>query len=388
MTDLWHEASEDHGAMARQAALSRAEGHLDPLWGFFFQAATRRELDHRLAVAETRLFHIASQSGVEVSELEDLVRRRHALLIEALSEGQDPVAQTVDSTRMQGGGPEQGYGHDEAVSYQYGYSEVPQGAPGGPVPQVVQPVFETPGAVDEATAAKKGGRCSCGKKLRNGKCKGCQKASSRCSCAPSGASDNDNDADDRPGPGGKMAMRRTARPASTQVSTLPAGAGGATVTPDGVSQGGLTTSTNQMPMSMPGAGTQTSQGGYDLTPAQSVTAGRQDAVARQVGLVAASVQASNPQLPMGECRRIARRVVGSYLRHGDLSSSVVSDEPWAGSPGGGQGGGGHGGMSGLEEYSLGKGLLSKLPGAGGGAGAAGEAGGAAGLADVAELAAL
>jgi hypothetical protein len=152
------------------------------------------------------------------------------------------------------------------------------------------------------------------------------------------------------------------------------------------------TAGGQLPGAQQAAGT--SRGGagqagtsYDLTPAQDVTAARRDPVRRQVEAIAASVAASNPQLPASECRRVARRVVGGYLRRADLASSVMSDEPWAdssGSAGSGSGGSGDGGgaiQHGLEW----RGLRSMMPG-GGGAGAA--AGAGEDLAGVAELAAL
>jgi hypothetical protein len=172
-----------------------------------------------------------------------------------------------------------------------------------------------------------------------------------------------------------------------QVAGLPAMSGGA-MTPDGMGLGGSLPGAQQLagaPMAQSG----NTVPGLDLTPAQDVTAARRDPVRRQVEAIAASVAASNPQLPASECRRVARRVVGGYLRQADMASSVMSDEPWAGSPGsagsgsGGSGDGGDGGGGMLQHHLEWQGLKSMMPGGdGGGAGAAGE------LGEAAELAAL
>ena len=369
VSDLWHEASEDHDAISRTAALAEAEGHLEPLWGFFFQAASARELEHRLAVGETRLFHIAGKTGVDIGDIAGIIRRRYALLREALMEGQDPVAPMVSATPSSGGGPAKPDEHSEGPDFSGSYSEVPMGQLSSPDPMVTRPVFDRPQQPTEATAAKK--KCSCGRKLKNGKCPGCKAGSARCDCAPAAATPDDDD------PGQKTGSRRTATPGMPP-SNLPAGVGGnVQSSPDGSGS----YSGSQGPMAMPGPGLQTSQGGYDLTPAQPVTAGRRDPVADHIRLVAASVAASNPGLPDSECRRVARLVVGRYLRRADLDSSVLHDDPGGGGSAGGGGGGGH-----MGEYMMGRQLMKKLPSAGGGG--AGAAGGAAELGEVAELAAL
>lgn len=433
MTDLWYEASADQDAIAREAALATAEGHMITVWPFLFEARSGRELEHRLAFAEHRLEHIAAQAGMEPDELHEMARRRFALLQEArhqrqaLPEGVDPLAWAGHGGV--GGGPEKPDEHDEGPDFSHGYSEIPAGAPGGPVPGVVTPVFGHPQQPGEAVAARKQlpkGMCQCGCKLsKKGKCHGCKDAPGNCSCGPDAAcggmesagktsarrsaAAGDYLAETPPdtgtgrgavdlgvgeeSPSLKEGRRRTAAPGSSggggggagQYSTTPAGVGSGGSSPDGVGGGGLASSTAQMPISNPGAGTQTSSTSYDLTPAQDVTAARRhqarrDPVYAQVQSVAASVAASNPHLPSSECRRIARQVVGGYLlRTGTPGDGAVNDDPGAGGSGDGQGGGG-GGMSGLEEYGLGKGLLSKLPGMGGGGGSA--------LAEGAELAAL
>ena len=99
-------------------------------------------------------------------------------------------------------------------------------------------------------------------------------------------------------------------------------------------------------------------------------------------------------LTESECRRVARRVVGGYLRHtADLASGVMSDQPWAPGPGGGGDGSSgprYGGSGNMVEHGLEwRGLKGMMPGGGAaGAGAGEAAGGAAELGEVAELAAL
>jgi len=163
-----------------------------------------------------------------------------------------------------------------------------------------------------------------------------------------------------------------------------AGVGTTKVNADGTRAGGTLPPRVQAPAApaVSGAG---AGGQYDLTPAQDVTAARRrpDPVRRQVEAIAASVQASNPYLSGSECRRVARRVVGTYLsRQADMAGSVLSDEPWRDAgPQPSGGGGGDGGDGGMLQHGLEwRGLKSMMPG--GGAGAAGE------LGEAAELAAL
>lgn len=382
MTDLWYEASADQDAITREAALAQAEASMLPVWPFLFEAASGRELEHRLAFAGRRLEHIAAQCGMDPGELHDMARRRFALLQEArmrrqaLPEGQDPLGWVPDGSGF-GSGPQKPDQHDEGPDFSGDYAEVPQGAPLGPDPQITAPRFETPGAVSEATAARlPKSQCKCGCKLTGkGKCRGCKDAPGNCSCGPDAAC------------GGMEGAQKTAgllRSAAPQVpgsgtgagaySTAPAGLSQGTSSPDGVTPGGLLTSTSRAPVSAPPSGTQASgtAAGYDLTPAQDVTASRRtaqrDPVYDQVKSVAASVAASNPHLPPSECRRIARRVVGGYLlKQADLTNSVLHDAPWEGN---GQGGGG------------GTHFIPRPGEAGAGAGEA------AGLEEAAELAAL
>jgi hypothetical protein len=369
MSDLWHEASADHDLEAREASLDRADAEMLPVYAFLFQSRSARELEHRLAFAAERIERVAAACGLPAEELEETARRRYALLKEALPEGVDPVAPVLQAGQSFGSGPAEGYEHDEGPDYSHGYAEIPQGAPGGPAPQVVTPQApEIPAPEMGATA----GLCRCGSRLtkKSGRCKSCKDKPGACLC-----------------------MRATADvtsgspPSGAPMSAgLPAGVGGATSTPDGMKPGGLQSGTQA---TSAGTGLQggTGTAGYDTTPDQAVTAARKDPVRRQVEAVAATVQASNPYLAPSECRRVARRVVGSYLRQADMASSVISDEPWApsagtnASPGDSGGDGGHG--MGLGEYGLGKALINKIPGAGGGAAA-----GAGMLGEAAELAVL
>ena len=431
MTDLWTEASLDHDQIAREAALAQVEAHMEPVWPFLFEARSPNELEHRLAFAGHRLEHIAVQCDVDSGSLHQLARHRFALLQEALlqrqalPEGQDPLA-WVPSSPTSGSGAEIPDMHEEGVDYHDSYSEVPVGAPGGPAPNVVTPVFGRPQQPGEATGARRAlpkGMCQCGCKLnKKGKCHGCKDAPGNCSCGPDAscggmdhagrtssrrsAAAGDYLAETPPdtgtgsgavdlgvgdeSPSLKEGSRRLAAAggSSPSMNTLPAGvSGGGGGSPDGMNTGGMLSSTSQSPLATPNSGLQSSSNsaGYDLTPAQEVTGARRDPILAQVTAIAASVRAANPHLPASECRRLARQAVGGYLlRLGDAGAGAVSDTPWADSPGSGSGGGGSGGMSGLEEYGLGKGLMSKLPGGGGGD----AAGGLGDLAEVGELAAL
>ena len=102
---------------------------------FLFQSQTPRELEHRLAFAATRIERVADATGVPAADLEEAARRRYALLKEALPEGVDPVDEIMHPNQGFGSGPAQGYEHDEGPDFSHGYSEVPQGAPGGPDPR-------------------------------------------------------------------------------------------------------------------------------------------------------------------------------------------------------------------------------------------------------------
>jgi hypothetical protein len=181
MSDLWTEATHDYDGMARQAARDGADAELRGMFPFLAGARSKGELEHRLALAGERLTAIATRHGLEVPELEDMARRRWALLVEALNEGVDPLQVVVQDSGASGG-PEKPDEHSGGPDFSHGYSEIPQGAPGGPVPNVVAPVPPQMGPVQEATGARqKCSKCSCGTN-KKGQCKGCKSGS--CSCKP------------------------------------------------------------------------------------------------------------------------------------------------------------------------------------------------------------
>jgi hypothetical protein len=136
MIDLWTEASADHESLARQAALARAEHEFNGVFPFLAAARSQGEYAQRRAMAEERLTSIALRHGIEPAEILALADRRFALMREALAEGENPLGWIPDGGGY-GSGPEEPLEHDEAADFSHGYSEVPQGAPGGPDPRVV-----------------------------------------------------------------------------------------------------------------------------------------------------------------------------------------------------------------------------------------------------------
>lgn len=357
MSDMWVEASADHELEAREASLDRADAEMMPVYAFLFQSRTARELEHRLAFAAERIERVAAACGLPAAELEDTARRRYALLKEALPEGVDPVTPVLQAGQGFGSGAEQPIEHNEGPDFSHSYAEVPLGPLGGPPPNVVTPQEpEIPSPLAGQTASL----CRCGSRLtkKSGKCKACREQPGACQCMRATALTSGSP------PSGPPLSNASGAGAGAQV----AGVGGQAPTPDGMTPAGLQQGTR-------------AAGGADLTPAQDVTAARRDPVARQVEAVATTVQASNPYLQPSECRRVARRVVGSYLRQADMASSVMSDEPWKDSPGAqsqGDGGGHTVPVPGL--YGAGKDLLGKIPGGGGAAAGAGMLGEAAELA--------
>jgi hypothetical protein len=368
MTTLWEEAGYDHDAMERTAALARVDAELQDVMPFLLMARTEQEYLHRRAMAEDRLVTIALRYGADPDEVAEVADRRFGLYHEAqmqrmaLPEGQDPLGWVPDGGGF-GSGPEKPDEHDEGPDFSHGYSEVPQGAPGGPVPQVTVPRQAQPAGVSEATAAT---RCPCGRRLKGGVCKACGSSPGECGCSPK-----------------KSASRRTADYLSEDPPDMGVGRGSVdtTVAPMGASLPSSVSPDDMQPQLPAGVGQVTSSA---------------DPVRRQVISVAASIAAANPGLPDSECQRVARQVVGRYLvtalSPDQLTNSQVSGDP--GPPpessggGGDSGGGGH--SPGLaEHYLMGKGLSTMLPGGGDAAGGAAEGGEAAGgLADLAELAPL
>lgn len=346
---MWTEASLDHEVMAREAALDRATAELhDGVLPFLLAARSDAEYEQRVLLAGDRLTAIAFACGIEPGEIRQVADRYYAIRHEALMEGQDPVLNTVNSTPAgYGQGPEKPVKHDEGPDFSHGYSEVPQGAPGGPDPRVVTPQFPGPG--DQLGSGEQGTE---GAGPKTGRKK--HRKAAR--------------------------LRRQAEAGDYLTQTPPdlgTGMGSTDVGLAGEAQG---------PPSVPaGSAAANMPAGVPFTPPSvgRVTSSL-DPVHSQVLAVTASVRASNPWLDEGECRRIARQAVGRYLRTADTdwSPSIVRDAPPVQT--GGHGGGGGGGNP-LGHMLEGQGLRSMLPGMGGGAAAGGEAGGAM---EVAELAAL
>lgn len=307
MTDLWDAAGEDHEALAKQAAHALADAELEAVLPFLLASRTPEEFRHRSGLAQDSIRSIAARCGLDETELLETAQRRYNLMREALQEGVNVLDETVEETHGQGSGPEKPDEHSQGPDFSHGYSEVPAGPPGGPDPQVTQvrpPLMQAPQAGHEAA--------------------------------------------------------RTASADPQSMMTQPYGGAGAGMSPANMPAGtGQGASATAPPDLTPAPDEATTSGLEDL----NTTTASRDPVRRRVMQVAASIRASNPQLPDTECDRVARVVVGRYIRRADLTDSVMSDGPVDGPQGqGGQGGGdGHQGMSGFEEYSLGRGLLRAAP---------------------------
>lgn len=323
--DLWFEASADHEAMAKEAALARADAELDGVMPFLLASRSPAEYGHRRDLAWDSLCTIAARCGLEPGELAGIADRRFALYREALAEGQDPLQEVADCSHASGG-PEKADEHDTGPAPD-AYSEVPPGPTKGPDPRVVQVRPPEIGPVTEATGS-----------LRKQADAGNMMTPSYTTPMP-------------PDTGTGMGSTDTGLPGANtndMTPSLPTGGPAGNNTPD-------------MPVTSPTASA--------------------DPVRRKVLAVTAAIRETNPALPAAEAERVARKVVGRYMTTADLNSQVLDDDPNGGQGGGsGSSGSGHGlGTTiqhGLEWQGL-KGLMS-----GGGA----EAGSLAG--DAAELAAL
>jgi hypothetical protein len=343
MDDLWTIASDDHDSFAREGALARAEAELEGLMPFLLASRSEQEFGHRIAAAHDSIGLIAARTGMEPDEIEATARRRYELYREALMEDTDPMI-SLEPLLNGGGygqGPEKPDAHTEGPDFSGGYSEVPAGPPGGPDPQVTMPRQQPPGPVQQATGSLRG---------------------------QAGAD-----------PGSAMMSPYTPPDMGT-------GPGSVDVGLPAPGSGGMTPS---IPAGMPAAapvGAPTSQPGVTSTASR-------DPVRSKVLRVTAMIAEANPGLPRGECERLGRRVVASYLREADLTDSVMGNGPMtdSGSSGGGSGSGGGTGLPGhVLEW---QGAKSMMKGMGGGADAAGAGAGAAGeaasvLGDAAELAPL
>ena len=332
MSDLWAEASADHEALAREAALARAGAELEEgVMPFLLASRSPVEFGHRMALAADSLAAIAEATGVQHSDLVTVAVRRYELMREALDEGVNVLQEleTVSDSNSHGSGPEKPDEHTTGPDFAHDYAEIPQGAPQGPDPAVTRPRPPGAGPVTEATGS-----------LR-------RRA----------------DANQ-----GSMMM-----PSSPSAMTGSGSAGTPPSLPAGVTGNG--SSPPAPPDMTPAPDEATTQGLENFNGLNGITtAASADPVRRQVLAVTAAVASTNPQLPQAECERVARVVVGRYFQ-ADLTDSVMSNGPV--DSGGGSGDGnssGGGGMSGMEETMLGRQLINKLPGGGGGAGLIGDAG--------------
>jgi hypothetical protein len=297
--DLWTEASADHDALAKQAAMARAEADFNQVFPFLAAARTVGEFGQRLALAQDSLASIALHHGIDPDELTTMAVRRFELMREALTEGTDPLDWIPDGGGY-GNGPEKPDEHDTGVDFSHSYAEVPQGAPDGPDPRVVTP--QPAGSVQQA----EGGRH--------------RRAGAHRRTA--GATDMVSDGGVDTGLGAGMVDTGTS-------PTDPALAAGGNL--------GQTT-----PVTPPSIGQVTSAA---------------DPVRRQVMAVTASIKATNPSVDDAAAERIARKVVGRYLT-ADLDSSVIGNDPDGGESGGQ---GDHQGMSGPEELMLGRSVVKAAP---------------------------
>lgn len=309
MTDLWDAAGEDQETLARQAAMALADAELESVLPFLLASRSQEEFVHRQYLAGDSISSIAARCGLDPQGLIETVQRRFDLMREALAEGENPLAWIPDGGGS-GSGPEEPLEHDEGPDYSHGYSEVPAGPPGGPDPQVTQvrppnlyPVEET-----------------------------------------------------------KTGARRTAAGDDMMTPGYGQGGGGGASMPAGVGAGAGAAPADTTP-----APDEASSGGledFDGTGSASGVTASRDPVRQQVMRVTAAIRSSNPHLPDDECQRVARVVVGRYLRRqGDLNSSVmgtgsVEDPPEGG---GSSSGGGGGGMSGMGEAMVGRQLIKAAP---------------------------
>lgn len=318
--DLWIEASADHEALAKEAALARADAELDGVMPFLLASRSPAEYGHRRDLAWDSLCTIAARCGLEPGDLAGIADRRFVLYREALAEGVDPLQEVADCSQASGG-PEKPDEHSTGPAPD-AYSEVPPGPTKGPDPRVTQVRPPELGPVTEATGS-----------LR------------------------------KQADGGSAMMTMPYTPPD-----LGTGAGSTDIGTPGAN-------TNDMTPSLPTGG----PAGQNTPDMPVTTTASADPVRRKVLAVTAAIRETNPALPVTEAERVARKVVGRYMT-ADLDSSVMEDDP--GSPGQGGGSGSGGGLGHVIQHGLEwQGLKGMMPGgAGGAAGGAGLIGDAAELA--------
>jgi hypothetical protein len=368
MTTLWDEATFDHEAMARQAAFDRVAAELRAVMPFLLAARNEGEYSHRRALAGQRLETIALLHGLEPGEVTAMADRQYQLYRQALAEDTDPLDEVVESTHYRGSGPERADRHDEGPDFGPGYSEVPRGnltrpddatihpGPGDPPQQWFQPVTrEEAPSHPPSLMAEEEPRTAAKRRKKQLKA---MKKQARLLREAQGVTTPDY-------------MAETPPDLGTGAGSQDIGVAGPAGPPSvGAGSNNMSAGTGStVPLTPPSIG--------------QVTSSR-DPVHAQVIAITASVRASNPWLPEGECRRIARQTVARYMpRTGatNWAPTAYDDSPPTQNGGGSGGDGGGGGA--VQHMLEGQGLRSMLPG-GAGAGA----GGAGAAADVAELAAL
>jgi hypothetical protein len=297
---------------------------------FLFASASWADYGHRKALAAGRLEAIATATGLlpgHIGQLADSHMRlfAEAMAHQALPEGSDPlipVTQASEGTGF-GSGPEKPDEHSEGPDFSHGYSEIPQGPPGGPDPSVTVPVYEHPQPLAEATGAK------------------------------------------------KTAQDAPAGPV-TDAAPLPAGVSPAGTGPDGTGPGGMLSAPPPSP------------GPSSVTASRDPVAAQVAAVAASV---AASNPALPGAECRRVARKVVAGYLRQGADYTDTVISDAPPASGGGGGGGGGDGGGGGGMSGLEESMLGRQLINKIPGGGGGgaAGAGAGAGDVAEVAELAAL---
>lgn len=366
--DLWSEASRDVEAEDRASRLAHATAALADLWPWFSSAKSNEELAHRKALASESLSTIASRTGVELGEVEGIVDRHHALLREAadsdddddsddgdhgddcdcskcdgssdhdsddddsddsdddskvppqfrnssrkhyaLPEGMDPL-EWVKSIMPGQGTPEKPDSHTTQFDGSGGYSEVPAGPlPGGPNPNVVVPEHLVPqedGWETPQNKALHGGQAEIAQQTQGRT----RAESARRTAAPGDPTAMPGDPlAGMPGAGGGgmgggsmpgQPDMSTGYPTTTKPRQIPGGgAGGGGDMGAGMGMGpDLGTNTG-----LAGAGPVSDTNGPQQTG---------DMIGDQVNRVAARVQQDNPTLDVQSCRRVARKVVASYL---------------------------------------------------------------------------
>ncbi len=314
-SDLWAEASADHEAMAREAALALADAELNAVMPFLLASRSPEEYVHRSALAQDSIRSIAARCGLSEDELAAVAARRYRLYRKALAEGIDPLRQLPLGDGH--GSPEKPDEHDEGPDFSHGYSEVPAGQGGGPDPAVTKPRPPVSGPVQEATGMRRQADAN---------------------------------------PQGMMTSPYMPMPPDTGT-----GPGSVDMSTPNPSAGGLTPS---LPAGVPGSND-------DMMPITPPSIGQvtssADPVRRRVMAVTAAVSAVNPQLGEGEAERVARQIVGRYFQ-ADLSGSVMNDEPvndsssqGASSGTGGSSGSGEG-VGGVVQHGLEwQGIRSLLP---------------------------